>query len=103
MDGCAERRIFKRVLQGKVEMNEKQHFIDDMKIHRGIDFAQIGMMVKVGDDIGTIVGMNSSANLDVIFANQLKYGKVKYNCHPTSNITYFGKDGEIVKDYRGKD
>jgi len=84
-------------------MNKKQQFIEGMTIQRGIDFAEIGMMVEVGEDIGTIAGMNSSCNLDVIFANQLKYGKAKHNCHPTSNIAYFDKRGEIIKDYRGKD
>jgi mevalonate kinase len=31
------------------------------------------MNVEVDGDIGTIVGMNSSANLNVKFANQLLY------------------------------
>ena len=49
-------------------------FLSDMKFHCGIDFAFIGRMVEVDGDIGTIVGFNSSANLDVVFANKLKYG-----------------------------
>ena len=77
-------------------------FIESMKTKRGIDFARIGMMVEVSGDIGTIKGMNHSRNLDVVFANALKHGKGKHNCHPTWDILYFGKDGEIVKDYRNK-
>jgi hypothetical protein len=77
-------------------------FIADMKRCRGIEFARIGMQVEVDGDMGTIVGMNSSANLDVVFVNQLKYGKGKHNCHPTWEICYFGADGKIIADYRKK-
>lgn len=77
---------------------EKQ-FIEDMK-RVGLDFPRIGMMVHVDGDIGTIVGMNGSGNLDVVFANQQKYGKHKHNCHPTWETVYFGQDGEIIADYR---
>ncbi|WP_342753774.1 hypothetical protein AAGQ96_13000 [Pantoea sp. MBD-2R] len=77
---------------------EKQ-FIDDMIRCRGIEFARIGMMVEVYGDIGTIAGMNGSANLDVVFANQQKYGKHKHNCHPTCSIKYFDSDGKIIAEY----
>lgn len=78
---------------------EKQ-FIEDMQRCRGIDFARIGMMVEMGGDIGTIVGMNRSGNLDVVFANQQKYGKHPHNCHPTWDIAYFDADGKVIADYR---
>ena len=81
---------------------KEKMFIEDMENQRGIDFAKIGMMVEVSGDIGTIKGMNHSCNLDVVFANTLKHGKGKYNCHPTWDICYFDKDGEIIKDYREK-
>lgn len=81
---------------------EKQ-FIDDMIRCRGIDFARIGMMVEVDGHIGTIVGMNGSANLDVIFANQQKFGKHPQNCHPTWRTAYFDQDGNIIADYRNKE
>ncbi|UPY96239.1 hypothetical protein [Pectobacterium sp. 21LCBS03] len=77
---------------------EKQ-FIDDMIRCRGIDFARIGMMVEVYGDIGTITGMNGSANLDVVFTNQLKYGKHAHNCHPTDRVKYFDADGKVIADY----
>lgn len=71
-----------------------------MKRCRGIDFARIGMQVEVAGDIGTIVGMNSSANLDVKFANQVKYGKHAHNCHPTWEARYFDAEGKVIADYR---
>ncbi|TKI08643.1 hypothetical protein [Martelella alba] len=80
-------------------MNKPDKFIEDMKRARGIDFARIGMMVEVDGDLGTIIGMNSSANLDVVFANQLKYGKQAYNCHPTHQIRYFDAKGRVIADY----
>ncbi|QKJ16655.1 hypothetical protein [Yersinia kristensenii] len=80
-------------------MSTAKTFVADMIKHRGIDFARIGMMVEVYGDLGTIVGMNYSANLDVVFANQLKHGKHKQNCHPTEQIKYFGKDGQVIADY----
>lgn len=76
-----------------------EQFIADMKRCRGIDFARIGMQVEVDGDIGTIVGMNSCANLDVVFANQQKYGKGKHNCHPTWETRYFDGDGKVIADY----
>lgn len=76
-------------------------FIADMKRLRGIDFARIGMMVNIDGQVGTIVGMNDSANIDVVFANQLANGKHKHNCHPTNNVTYFSASGEIVSQFGG--
>lgn len=78
---------------------EKQ-FIDDMIRCRGIDFARVGMMVEVYGDVGTIVGMNGSANLDVVFANQQKYGKHKHNCHPTCSVKYFDGEGNVIAQYQ---
>lgn len=69
--------------------------------NRGIDFAHIGMMVEVDGDIGTIAGMNSSANLDVVFANKLKYGNGTSNCHPFWRVKYFGADGNIIAHHDG--
>ncbi|QLJ65791.1 hypothetical protein HP437_11635 [Serratia marcescens] len=79
--------------------SKDQQFIDDMVRCRGIDFARIGMMVEVYGDLGTIVGMNGSANLDVVFANQLKYGKHPDNCHPFDEVKYFDKSGAVIADY----
>ncbi|NLU17987.1 MAG: hypothetical protein GXW94_19875 [Serratia liquefaciens] len=79
--------------------SKDQQFIDDMIRCRGIDFARIGMMVEVYGDLGTIVGMNGSANLDVVFANQLKYGKHPENCHPFCEVKYFDKSGTVIADY----
>lgn len=82
------------------KLTKAERFVEDMKLHRGIDFARIGMQVEVCGDIGTIVGMNGAANLDVVFANQTKYGKRKHNCHPTWETRYFDGDGKVLADYR---
>lgn len=66
---------------------------------RGIEFARLGMMVEVDGDMGTIVGMNDSANLDVLFTNQLKYGKHTHNCHPTWNVKYFDETGTVIAHF----
>lgn len=83
-------------------MNKNEQFVADMIRCRGIDFARIGMQVEVDGDIGTIHGMNSSGNLDVVFANQVKYGKHPHNCHPTWETRYFDADGKVIADYRSK-
>lgn len=57
--------------------SKAQQFQEDMIRCRGIEFARLGMMVDVNGDMGTIQGMNGSANLDVLFTNQLIYGKAK--------------------------
>lgn len=77
-----------------------EQFIEDMTRLRGIDFARIGMQIEVSGDMGTIKGLNSSANLDVVFANQAKYGKHAHNCHPTWETRYFNERGEVIADYR---
>lgn len=82
--------------------SKAKQFEEDMKRCRGITFARLGMMVEVQGDIGTIAGMNGSANLDVLFANQLKYGKLKHNCHPLYQIKYFDNNGKVIADYTGE-
>lgn len=82
------------------KLTKAEQFVADMTRCRGIDFARIGMQVEVNGDIGTIVGMNGSANLDVKFANQAKYGKHAHNCHPTWETRYFDADGKVIADYR---
>jgi hypothetical protein len=49
--------------------------------------------------MGTIEGMNSSANLNVRFTNQLKYGKHLHNCHPTWNVKYFDAEGKVIAHF----
>ena len=78
-----------------------QRFVDDMTRCRGMDWVRLGMMVESYGELGTIVGMNSGANLDVVFANQLKWGKHKHNCHPWCETRYFDEAGRVIKDYTG--
>jgi len=79
-----------------------QRFVDDMTRCRGMGWVRLGMQVEVDGHLGTIKGMNSGANLDVVFANQLKYGKGKYNCHPTWQTRYFDAEGNVIRDYTTK-
>lgn len=81
------------------KMTMQERFIEDMKRCRHMDFPRLGMMVEVSGQIGTIKGMNSSANLDIIFANQQKMGAYEHNCHPTWDIKYFDTDGELIVAY----
>jgi len=85
---------------GAKRPTKADQFVADMKRCRGIDFARIGMQIEVDGDMGTIVGMNSSANLDVRFVNELKYGKHTHNCHPTWETCYFDAEGKVIADYR---
>ena len=83
-------------------LSKSKQFEADIERCRGIKFAKLGMMVEVSGDIGTIQGLNGSANLDVVFANQLKYGKHKHNCHPMYQVKYFDNNGKVVADYTGE-
>lgn len=67
--------------------------------YRNIPFAYCGMMVKVGDETGYIVGHNSSANLDVLF-RQGKYAGRVLNCHPNSEMEYFSASGQLIKSFK---
>ncbi len=52
---------------------------------RGIPGVQCGDRVLVGDDLGTIVGSNASANFDVLFdLDSPKYPGLRLNVHPRS-------------------
>jgi hypothetical protein len=64
-----------------------------VKEYRGISFAEIGMKIKVGDNVGKIVGANSSCNLNVDFNG------VVQNCHPHWKTTYYDKDNNVIKEF----
>ena len=83
-------------------MNKADQFAADILRMRGLDFPRFGMMIEVDGQRGTIQGMNSSANLDVVFVNQLKMGKRALNCHPTWETCYFDVDGNVIRDFRTK-
>jgi hypothetical protein len=69
--------------------HESARFRECME-YRGVPFARVGMMVRFDDGkTGTIVGHNSSANLDVI----LDGADDVLNCHPAWKISYL-VDGE---------
>lgn len=83
------------------KLKKDEMFLRDIMRTRGIDFAHIGMMVEVDGDIGTIVGINGGANLDVVFANKLKYGNGKSNCHPFWRVKYFDAAGNMIAHHDG--
>lgn len=67
-----------------------------VKEYRDIGFAFMGMRVEVDGRPGTIVGANSSANLDVCFDGE----SWRSNCHPWWRVKYFDNFGNIVREYR---
>lgn len=79
--------------------SKAEQFQADMIRTRSIEFALLGMQVEVDGDLGTIKGLNGSANLDVQFANQLKYGKGSHNCHPTWKVRYFNEAGVAIAHF----
>lgn len=81
------------------KLSKAKKFVADMIKHRGLEFVRLNMMVEVDGDIGTIVKMNDSANLDVIFSNQLKLGKHAHNCHPTWRVKYFDAEGKCIAHF----
>lgn len=83
------------------KMTKAQKFVADMIKQRGIEFAKLDMQVEVDGDIGTILGMNDSANLNVRFSNQLKYGKHVHNCHPFWKVKYYSAEGECIAHFDG--
>ncbi len=68
---------------------------------RRIPEAFIGMTIHVYGKEGLIVGVNNSANLDVMFNAGTKQESIG-NCHPHSETVYFGNHCEIVYDFRTK-
>lgn len=86
-------------MAGEKKNTKADLFIEEMIRCRGIEFARIGMAVEVDGDMATIVGMNSNANLNVQYTNQLKHGKRVHNCHPTWRTKYFGADGEVIAQF----
>ncbi len=80
--------------------SEADQFVRDMTRLRGMDFVRLGMTVEVDGERGKIVGMNSSANLDVVFDDTARRSEHAYNCHPTWETVYFSESGEIIADYR---
>lgn len=51
--------------------------------YRGMPDVRCGQRVRVGDANGVIVGHNSSANFDVLFDADSRYGAQVLNVHPS--------------------
>jgi hypothetical protein len=84
---------------GLLPGNTVDHFVSEMIRCRGIEFAQVGMMVEVSGEIGTIKGMGSSANLEVLFSNVLKHGNQPRTAHPTWKVKYFDAAGTVIAHF----
>lgn len=65
-----------------------------VKEYRNVDFAELGMTIKVRDKVGKIVGATDSCNFFVDFGD----GK-KINCHPHFETTYFDKNGDVIRTF----
>jgi hypothetical protein len=69
-----------------------------MAKYRQIEFAYCGMAVMVGDWMGVITGHNSSSNLNVLAVDGKYKGQV-LNCHPHSEVTYFDRNGNVLRAF----
>ena len=69
---------------------------DRNKEYRNIPFAYQGMKISVGGKMGTIVGSNRGANLNVVFDGEW----CVCNCHPWYETVYYADNGNVVADYR---
>jgi hypothetical protein len=61
-------------------------------IYRGMEHVKCGDRVRVGVNFGTIVGHNCSANFDVLFDPDSKYGAQVLNVHPAECELQAGGD-----------
>jgi hypothetical protein len=65
-----------------------------VKEYRNVDFAELGMKIKVRDKIGKIVGATDSCNFFVDFGD----GR-KMNCHPHFETTYFDSNDNVIRTF----
>lgn len=69
--------------------------ISDFREYRGLPFVTIGMRVEMDGKPGKVAGVNSSANLNIIFDGD----DYSQNCHPYWRMKYFNKDGQVIKEF----
>lgn len=73
--------------------------LEYVKMQKGLPFLEIGMKVEFTYEklkkTGTIKGGNSSGNIDVLFDGERRFE----NCHPTWNMKYFDKEGDVIAEY----
>lgn len=94
-------KILKSKLKHKFEISDLFGCVDQfnsVKSYRGIEFAYMGMKVRLNDKVGFICGANSSCNLQVCFEGNYHTS----NCHPYYKLVYINKRGMIIKDFREK-
>lgn len=76
-----------------ISKSELEKFIR-VKEYRNVEFAELGMKIKVGDKIGKIVGSTDSCNFYVDFGD----GR-KMNCHPHFETTYFDSNDNVIRTF----
>ena len=67
--------------------------LDYVKDYYGLPFIKRGMKVSVNGKTGVIT--SGSNHIHVRFEGQTHAS----HCHPTWKVIYYGKDGEILKDF----
>ena len=83
------------VMQPSHYFKNKDDFIRVCEM-RGIPFADLGMSVDVNGKNGRLVGVNCSANIDVLFEGT---GHI-LNCHPTWETTFYDDKGSVVMNFK---
>lgn len=85
----------KQTSKSKKPSAKEIQFKTDAMWLRDIDFVSLKMAIEVDGKRGVIVGINRSANFDVVFDGS----KIKSNCHPFWKTKYFDETGKLIKEY----
>jgi len=104
MSDCCPDATFKDILKRIISCRKLASFnpsylfgeqvaFEQMKLHRDIPFAYIGMRVEVRGKMGTLIG-NHGDNLLVCFDGT----HWSRNCHPGYQTKYFAQDGTLLMD-----
>ncbi len=73
-------------------MSNTQKMIDRVVEYRQLPPIKKGMSCEVDGKVGTVVGGNSAANLNVLFEGESK----PMNCHPEFRMKIFNNEGEVI-------
>jgi hypothetical protein len=98
LDDCAGPDAYTRIRCRVVGSPHTSEDFKRMAQMRGIDFAYCGMVVKIQNDHGVIVGHCDSLNLKVLMTDGRYKGRVD-NCHPTWETTYYDRAGNVIKTF----
>ncbi len=96
---CVDKDAYKHIRCRVVGQVYTSDDFKRMAKSRGIEFAYCGMLVKIENDHGVIVGHNDSMNLNVLMTSGRFKGRVD-NCHPHYKTTYYDRAGNIIKSFQ---